>query len=57
MQEASENLVEKTEFVSDFVQEMEEGNFGEESFLATYTHDPNATQYNDDDDRYVRMVF
>jgi hypothetical protein len=36
---------------------MEEGDFGDDSFIATYSHDANATTYTEDDDRYVKMVF
>ena len=36
---------------------MEEGDFDDDSFLATYTHVPEVASYNEDDERYIKMIF
>ena len=35
---------------------MEEGEFDDDNFMATYNHEESAT-FNDDDSRYIKMVF
>ena len=36
---------------------MEEGDFDDDSFLATYNHPSDATTYTEDDERYIKMQF
>tara|TARA_B100000780_G_C20801500_1_gene318336 strand:+ start:328 stop:504 length:177 start_codon:yes stop_codon:yes gene_type:complete len=36
---------------------MEDGDFDEDTFMATYNHENEATTYNEDDERYIKMEF
>ena len=36
---------------------MEEGDFDDDSFMATYSHATDATNYSEDDERYIKMIF
>ena len=36
---------------------MSDGDFNDDSFTATYTHDPESTTFNQDDDRFIKMTF
>ena len=54
--DTSDNILVKTEY-QDLVQEIQDGDFNDDSFTATYTHDPNATTFTQDDDRFIKMTF
>ena len=41
----TDNILVKTEY-SDLVQELSDGDFADDSFTATYTHDPDSTSFN-----------
>ena len=41
----TDNILVKTEY-SDLVQELSDGDFTDDSFTATYTHDPDSTNFN-----------
>jgi hypothetical protein len=43
--DTSDNILVKTEY-SDLVQELSDGDFTDDSFTATYTHDPDTTKFN-----------
>ena len=39
------------------MEQMEEGDFDDDSFMATYNHPVDATTYTEDDERYIKMTF
>ena len=39
------------------MEQLEDGDLDEDTFMATYTHDESATTYNDEDERYIKMEF